>query len=307
MVSLRDRVTDALNEVRILILGAQIFLGFQLQAAFQPRFRDLPLEAQALNAACYGLMFAAVICLTAPVSFHRIVDRGADDIEIHRYLTRTAAAALLPFALCIGIDQFLVGHQIFGPAIATAIAVTGTASALSAWYGVELWVRFSLPYRDLSRIMKRRRSVRTPLKEKIKTMSTEIRVVLPGAQALLGFQFSAVLSERFAELPFSIQAVHFGALSAAALSVILLMAPAAYHRIAAAGEDTLAVNLFGVFAMLSAMGLLGIALAGDFYVVLGMAVGWNVTVAFVAIMSFLAAVALWFGYPLTRQRGGPIR
>ena len=43
--------------------------------------------------------------------------------------------------------------------------------------------------------------MRTPLKEKIKTLSTEIRLVLPSAQALLGFQFSAVLSEAFGRLP----------------------------------------------------------------------------------------------------------
>lgn len=307
MASIRDRVTNALNEVRVLILGAQIFLGFQLHAAFQPRFRALPLEAQGLNAAGYCLMYAAVICLIAPVSFHRILDRGADDAEIHRHLTRAATVALLPFAFCIGIDLFLVSHPIFGRPVSFAIAVIATALALCAWYGIELFARFMHPSRGAIRIPKRSRTMRTPLKEKIKTMSTEIRVVLPGAQALLGFQFSAVLSDRFGELPYSVQTVHFGALSAAALSIILLMAPAAYHRIATGGEDTFAVNLFGVIALLSAMALLGAALAGDFYVVLGMPLGWNATTAVVAVVSFLGSLLLWFGYPFARRPVGPIR
>ena len=41
----------------------------------------------------------------------------------------------------------------------------------------------------------------TPLKTKIEQMLTEARVVIPGAQALLGFQLIAVLTKAFADLP----------------------------------------------------------------------------------------------------------
>ena len=149
--------------------------------------------------------------------------------------------------------------------------------------------------------------MRTPRREKIRMLGTEIRVVLPGAQALLGFQFSAVLSNAFEDLPITAQAVHYGALSAAAVSVVLLMAPAAYHRIAAGGEDRTDVDLFGVIAMLTAMALLGVALAGDFYIVLGKALGWSLPIAVFAVLSFLLPMVLWFGYPTMKRRGGAAR
>ena len=47
----------------------------------------------------------------------------------------------------------------------------------------------------------------TELSTRIKQVLTEARVVLPGAQALLGFQFIAVLTDSFARLPKSV-AVH---------------------------------------------------------------------------------------------------
>jgi hypothetical protein len=65
---------------------------------------------------------------------------------------------------------------------------------------------------------------------------TELRVVLPGAQALFGFQFAAVLTESFTQLPVVLKGVHLASLSVVAAAVVMLIAPAAYHRIAAAGN-----------------------------------------------------------------------
>jgi hypothetical protein len=77
----------------------------------------------------------------------------------------------------------------------------------------------------------------TPLKTKIEQMLTEARVIIPGGQALLGFQFVCTFNRSFKELPLSIQYVHAASLCAVALAVLLLMTPAALHRIAFHGED----------------------------------------------------------------------
>jgi len=63
-------------------------------------------------------------------------------------------------------------------------------------------------------------------------------VIIPGGQALLGFQFIATLSRAFAELPSAAQIGHAAGLCAVALAVTLLMTPAAIHRIAFEGEDS---------------------------------------------------------------------
>jgi hypothetical protein len=59
----------------------------------------------------------------------------------------------------------------------------------------------------------------------------ECRMVLPGIQALFGFQLIAVFNQGFDEkLSSGEQQLHFAALFLVALSAALVMAPAAIHR-----------------------------------------------------------------------------
>jgi Family of unknown function (DUF6328) len=71
---------------------------------------------------------------------------------------------------------------------------------------------------------------------RIEHMMTAARIVFPGAQALVGFQLSIVLIHSFEELSSTARTSHAVSLCLVALAVILLMAPAAYHRIVFAGE-----------------------------------------------------------------------
>jgi hypothetical protein len=48
----------------------------------------------------------------------------------------------------------------------------------------------------------------TPLATKVEQLLTEARVIIPGAQALLGFQFIAMLTSGFDRLPPSVKAAH---------------------------------------------------------------------------------------------------
>ena len=58
----------------------------------------------------------------------------------------------------------------------------------------------------------------------------ECRMVLPGIQALFGFQLIAVFSQGFDKLTSGEQQLHFLALFLVALAAALVMAPAAIHR-----------------------------------------------------------------------------
>jgi hypothetical protein len=58
----------------------------------------------------------------------------------------------------------------------------------------------------------------------------EARMVLPGIQALFGFQLIAVFNETFRRLDVAHQYLHFAAIVLIAISIALIMTPAAYHR-----------------------------------------------------------------------------
>jgi hypothetical protein len=60
----------------------------------------------------------------------------------------------------------------------------------------------------------------------------EARMVLPGIQALFGFQLIAVFNERFKELTEDERLIHFSATVLVTIAIALIMTPAAYHRLA---------------------------------------------------------------------------
>ena len=66
---------------------------------------------------------------------------------------------------------------------------------------------------------------RESLEDETRAILEEARMVLPGVQALLGFQLVAVFNARFEDLPSELQIVHLVALIAVAVSMSLVMSP----------------------------------------------------------------------------------
>ena len=76
-------VTTALAETRMLVLGAQILLGFELSGVFREGFESLPQHARYLDGAALMLMVLTIALLVTPESYHQIVDMGGDtDVSI---------------------------------------------------------------------------------------------------------------------------------------------------------------------------------------------------------------------------------
>ena len=70
-----------------------------------------------------------------------------------------------------------------------------------------------------------------PLPQAVSLLLDECRMVLPGLQALFGFQLIAVFNQRFSqELSLAEQEMHLRALGLVAISGALVMIPAAYHH-----------------------------------------------------------------------------
>lgn len=75
------------------------------------------------------------------------------------------------------------------------------------------------------------RQYRQSLGEQVNTVQQEARMVLPGIQALFGFQLIAVFNHDFSLLLSNFdRQLHLMALLLVAISAVLVMAPAAYHR-----------------------------------------------------------------------------
>jgi hypothetical protein len=292
---LTDKVENALNETRMLILGAQVLLGFEFQAVFQPGYQRLSSAAQDVILVGLALMLVAVGLLIAPAAFHQIVERGNDSHAIIAFTGRIAAAALLPFALALGINVYLVASVVAGPTAALAIGLGAAAFALVSWYGLEWVWRFKSGAKEEPTMADQ--SV-TGLETRIKQVLTEARVVLPGAQALLGFQFAAILTDAFDQLPKPSQYVHLASVGLITTCIVLLMAPAAFHRIVERGQDTERLNRFSSVVLLCALVPLAFGIAGDFYVVLEKVLKSTILATALAFASLVFFLGLWFGVTL---------
>jgi uncharacterized protein DUF6328 len=294
---LADQSEHALNETRMLILGAHVLLGFGFQGAFQPGFEHLPPPAQELKLLGLGLMLLAVGLLLAPGAFHQITECGNDTPRLIDYTGRIASLALLPFALGIGIEVGVATLIVFDTPVAPIVGVLGTAFALFFWYGLDwLWRE-----RDRQRGIERTRTAMpepTSLETRIKQVLTEARVVLPGVQALLGFQLAAMLTDAFGRLPRSSQYVHLTSLVLLAMSIVFLMAPAAFHRIVERGEDTERLHSFSSAMVLIALVPLAFGLAGDFYVVVDKVLQSSTAAIGLAVATLVLFFGLWFGVTL---------
>jgi hypothetical protein len=243
-------------------------------------------------------MVCVVALLIAPGPYHRIVEHGADSGHLHTVVTIIADLALLPFALALGIDVFISLESVCGTPGAVAAGAVAAGTALALWYAMPRWRRRTIGERE--RMMTQRQLDQrqpTPLHVKIDQMLTEARVILPGAQALFGFQLAIVLTRGFEQLPGASRTVHAVSLGLVALAVILLIAPATYHRIVFAGEDSPDMHRVGIVLVTAATAPLALGLTGDLYVVIAKIAG--VTAGLVgAAVALLVLAGLWYAFPI---------
>jgi hypothetical protein len=200
---------------------------------------------------------------------------------------------LLPFALSLGTDLYIViGHR-FGPRTGAVLGISFAAVALAAWFGTEFLLR---PAQNPEDTMQD--SADTPIDTRVEHMLTEARVLLPGAQALLGFQLAVMLTEAFDQIPEISKVIHVGALCCISLAVILLMAPAAFHRITFGGRNTESFHRLGSALVLAAAVPLGAGIVGDLYVAVARALDSSATAVAIALGAAAVLIALWLVHPL---------
>lgn len=291
----------------MLVLGSQVLLGFQLRAVFEPGFEKLPLTSQYLKMFGLGLMLMALGLLLTPAAYHRIVEEGEDTQRQHRFSSRVMCYALLPFAIALGFDVYVAMERTIGRALALIAGVITSLTALFYWYGLE-FIRRSQRAAEIRKeqAMDEKENARaeakgSELKDKIKHVLTEARVVLPGAQALLGFQFITTLMEAFEKLPLSLRYVHLSSLVLVSLSIVLLMTPAAYHRLVERGEETEHFHRFASRILIASMIPLALGVTGDFFIVVNKITASTVAAIISATLMLLFFYGFWFGLTLYRR------
>ena len=124
-------------------------------------------------------------------------------------------------------------------------------------------------------------------------------MVLPGIQTLFGFQLIATFNTRFTELDMPDRVVHLVSLVLVALAIVLIMTPAAYHRICEPGRTSMYFTRLASALVAAAMVPLLLSISLDIYMVTRLALPASdpwLAVVF-AILTFVVYVSLWIGFP----------
>jgi hypothetical protein len=131
----------------------------------------------------------------------------------------------------------------------------------------------------------------------------ECRMVLPGIQALFGFQLIAVFNDGFEhKLASGERQLHFLALFLVALSAALVMAPAAIHRQSQLREVSERFIWLSSLLLRNSMFPLAIGLTLDVYLIGRVVFGTPVLGLACAAILFGALVVLWLVLPWREAR-----
>lgn len=136
------------------------------------------------------------------------------------------------------------------------------------------------------------------LKDQLKNILEEARMVLPGIQALFGFQLIAVINEAFSKkLDAPEQRIHLLALTFTAVAAGLCLAPAAVHRVAEPDRVTTELVKSSTSFLNWGMKALGLGLVLDFYIVCRVILHDSMIALSLAAGFFLFLFVLWIVVP----------
>jgi hypothetical protein len=128
----------------------------------------------------------------------------------------------------------------------------------------------------------------------------EHRVVMPGAQVLFTFLLILPFQNRFGQVSETQEYVYFAGFSCAAIAIVLLITPAAGHRIRWRQQDKEALLRYSTKTSISALVFLALAMSASVFLVADFLFGSAVT----AIATVVVAVLFswfWFTRPLLRR------
>ena len=143
------------------------------------------------------------------------------------------------------------------------------------------------------------------LEEEATHVTDEARMVLPGVQAVLGFQLVAVFNQRFESFSELEQLMHLAAFLLMALAMGLVMLPAAYHRQVERGcVSRRFVNLSSTVLTVAMVPLIaGVSL--DTFLIARLITHHLTLSAAVAAATASVLASLWFVFPALCRRPKP--
>jgi hypothetical protein len=139
------------------------------------------------------------------------------------------------------------------------------------------------------------------LEREVEELLQELRSIIPGVQVQFAFLLTIAFTQRFQSLTDVQRVVYYVSLVLGALSLILLLAPASFHRVRFRQRDKEAMMRSANLEVVAALVLVSCSVAGIVFLISDLMFATEFAVA-AGVLIWIASSSLWWGYPLARRR-----
>ena len=157
------------------------------------------------------------------------------------------------------------------------------------------------PFARTVTFMEKKLTKRSEIDAEMRNIIEEARVILPGVQALFGFQTIAVFNDRFEELETYAKICHVLGLAMVILTVAMVMTPAVYYR-ACGGIATGPMTRVSARMIRGALGPLAAGLALDMFTVIYVVTSRLIISVVAAVGTFGLLAVLWLAVPMAGRK-----
>jgi hypothetical protein len=137
---------ELLNELRVLLPGAQVIFAFLLAVPFTDRFAEIGSTDKALYFSTLCSAALASLLLTAPGALHRINFRLIDKGAMVKIATNLAIVGTLFVAIAMVGALTFISLFIYDETAAIVVAVVSSILFLGAWLIMPLRWRHNHPH-----------------------------------------------------------------------------------------------------------------------------------------------------------------
>jgi Family of unknown function (DUF6328) len=141
---------------------------------------------------------------------------------------------------------------------------------------------------------------REELNEEHEQLFHELRSVLPGAEVLFAFLLSIAFTERFSALTMRQRNVYYAVFIVAGLTLAVLLAPTAFHRVRFRRGDKDAMLRWANTEVIAAMLLMSLSISGVVFLITDLIFSF-LAASVTAALLMVAISSLWWLVPLRRQ------
>ncbi len=130
---LRKRYYGLMQELRVILPGVQVLVGFLLTVPFAPRFAELePVENRLYGVALMSSMLSVVAFVT-PTAFHRMGDRRAR-AERLTLAIRMSRLGLALLAVALTSSTYVVGAFVFSNLAGLLMSLGAAGAMIVLWF-----------------------------------------------------------------------------------------------------------------------------------------------------------------------------